>query len=637
MIKTNHPTFQPSNHILFQLGFGIIEIIVAVSILAIIAASTAITVIGSFSTNRLGDEQTKASLFAQEGIEAAKSIKNQGWEDPFLATDCSSGCGLDSSGGAWAYSGTNNTLESKYTRTLLVQQAQRDAGGNIVSSGGTDDPDTYKVTSTVNWDFTSARSNIVELITYLTNWVKTICGWSTAHVEASHDRAGGSDPNDMALEGDYVYMVNDAQGGGNNEFYIVDVSTLTSITSVGEEIGEDVNGVAVYGDYAYIATSGAPEIEVVDISNKSNPQLLGTPSYDMQGGQDANKIAADANYVYVVRQNRTGAETQDYEFQIFNRSDLSYVGGYDIGSNANDLFILGNYAYVVTSDDSAELWEFDISTPSSVQLVGTYNAQDGSNGVGIYASGNSVYLTTQNNGGSGSGEPDGEFYVLTTSHTGPSPFTYQDHLDVGASVWDVKVEGSSALLATELANEEFVTVDISTPTSISKQTGVDLGGNSFCLAYSAATCTAFACSAAGSTELQVLQPGGGSGGGDTQADSLLVDTTGANIGGGGDRNLRGITLENTGGSTITITSIDITWDVAQNVQQVRISGSNLWSGSESSPASLDITDHVMNSSDTDNINRFRFAGDMTGTTFDIDFNMGDGSTKSVTSLTPPDG
>ncbi|MCH7730623.1 type II secretion system protein, partial [Patescibacteria group bacterium] len=45
-------------------GFGIIEIIVAMGIMIIIAATGASTVLHSFSANRLGDEETNATLFA---------------------------------------------------------------------------------------------------------------------------------------------------------------------------------------------------------------------------------------------------------------------------------------------------------------------------------------------------------------------------------------------------------------------------------------------------------------------------------------------------------------------------------------------------------------------------------------------
>lgn len=109
-------------------GFGLIEVIVAMGIFVIIATTGVTTVVHTLSVNRLGDEETEAYLFAQEGIEAARSIKNKGWTTPFLATNCTSGCGLSSGGGSWVFSGSNNTLSAgggrNYTRTVTVTQAQ---------------------------------------------------------------------------------------------------------------------------------------------------------------------------------------------------------------------------------------------------------------------------------------------------------------------------------------------------------------------------------------------------------------------------------------------------------------------------------------------------------------------------------
>ncbi len=154
-------------------GFGIVEIIVAMSLFVIIAVAGVTTVTGSFSTNRLGEEETTANLFAQAGIDAVKSIKNQGWTSPFIATTCTGGCGLGLNGVSWAWSGLNNTL-GKYTRVVTVSDVNRDVSGNIVASGGTLDSDIKKVTSVVSWLFSPLRSNAVTLTTYLTNFRKSI-------------------------------------------------------------------------------------------------------------------------------------------------------------------------------------------------------------------------------------------------------------------------------------------------------------------------------------------------------------------------------------------------------------------------------------------------------------------------------
>jgi len=151
-------------------SFSLVEVILAIAIFVILAVSGMTLVLHSFSVNKLGEEQTNAGLYAQEGIEGVRSIKDQYWSN--LVADAETK-GLWYSNGYWEFNGTNDTKD-KYTRIILVSAVNRDGNGNIVESGGTLDANTMKVTSTVNWNFSTARNNSITHITYLTNFRKPI-------------------------------------------------------------------------------------------------------------------------------------------------------------------------------------------------------------------------------------------------------------------------------------------------------------------------------------------------------------------------------------------------------------------------------------------------------------------------------
>ena len=126
-------------------------------------------ILQGFDMNRLGSEQTIANQYASEGLEAVRSIRNQS----FLNLVNSTGVGVLKSGGIWVFSGSNNTF-NKYTRVLTVSDVYRDTNGNIVANGGTLDPQSKKITSTVTWNVSASRNNSVFLSTYLTNWKSPI-------------------------------------------------------------------------------------------------------------------------------------------------------------------------------------------------------------------------------------------------------------------------------------------------------------------------------------------------------------------------------------------------------------------------------------------------------------------------------
>lgn len=156
----------------YRLGQSVIEVIVAVSIFVIIAGSSVVTVLGSFLTTRLAEEETKATLLGEEGLEAIDSIRNQDWSSLVDGT-----YGLSESGGSWSFSGTSDFDPSgKFERMVTVASVQRDANGNIVGSGGSIDEDTKFITSSVSWNFTAVRLLNVELNSYLTNWGESIGG-----------------------------------------------------------------------------------------------------------------------------------------------------------------------------------------------------------------------------------------------------------------------------------------------------------------------------------------------------------------------------------------------------------------------------------------------------------------------------
>lgn len=133
-------------------GQSVIEIVIAVSLMVIIAAGSVTAILGSFNSSRLAKEQSQASMIASAGLEAVRSIRNQSW------TNLTSGNhGLSSVGGTWAFSGGSDQDSSqKFTRTITIS----DGPG----------ADTKTILSRVTWDFTPSRHNAVEMTLLLTDW-----------------------------------------------------------------------------------------------------------------------------------------------------------------------------------------------------------------------------------------------------------------------------------------------------------------------------------------------------------------------------------------------------------------------------------------------------------------------------------
>ena len=147
-------------------GFGLIETIVGISIATIAFLAIGQVSILSLKATQERDARIQAINIAREGIEAARTIRDTGWTDNISNLNFGSTYYLATSSGAWILTGTNpGLINNKFTRTVIVDNVSRDVNDDIVVSGGTNDPGTKKITSTVSWGVGKS----IKLVAYITN------------------------------------------------------------------------------------------------------------------------------------------------------------------------------------------------------------------------------------------------------------------------------------------------------------------------------------------------------------------------------------------------------------------------------------------------------------------------------------
>ncbi len=153
-----------SNRYLNQKGQSLLELLIAITVFVIVISGIMLLTLTAHITDRQGTERAAATLLAQEGLEAALSIKNKGWKNLTLGDH-----GLTNVKNIWEFSDSSDQVD-KYTRRISVEAGQRDSNGDLVYDGGTVDFDTKKVVSRVNWEFQPGRASEVVIESYLTNW-----------------------------------------------------------------------------------------------------------------------------------------------------------------------------------------------------------------------------------------------------------------------------------------------------------------------------------------------------------------------------------------------------------------------------------------------------------------------------------
>jgi hypothetical protein len=157
-------------------GSIILEAFIAITVISV--AFAVFLDIGTLSvkTSTTMQKSSQANFLLKETMEAVRSYR-----DATTWTQAVSPIGLGAAnlGSANPYylalntqanpntwvltSGTETT--GIYQRSIVFDSVYRDAGSNIVTSGGTLDANTKKVTVTVTWP-----EKTMTLVTYLTNW-----------------------------------------------------------------------------------------------------------------------------------------------------------------------------------------------------------------------------------------------------------------------------------------------------------------------------------------------------------------------------------------------------------------------------------------------------------------------------------
>lgn len=99
----------------YNRGASILEAVLALAIFAIVASSLASLTLGGGAGVLQSQDNLKADMFANEGFEAVKAIKNRGWNElTFNQT------AVSTSTGVWAFTseGASEVIDSRFTRTV---------------------------------------------------------------------------------------------------------------------------------------------------------------------------------------------------------------------------------------------------------------------------------------------------------------------------------------------------------------------------------------------------------------------------------------------------------------------------------------------------------------------------------------
>ncbi len=144
-------------------GSLLLEIVIAIGLAAIFFTAIAglIIIYKKSFQNSFTNQQVQAGV--QQGITALESIE---FEDLSVIED-----GVLIFTDQWSVaSGDPEEITPGITRTVSISEVQRDANCNIVSENGDIDPDSYYLSTTIDWQTNNGQNKTLTHQTLKTNW-----------------------------------------------------------------------------------------------------------------------------------------------------------------------------------------------------------------------------------------------------------------------------------------------------------------------------------------------------------------------------------------------------------------------------------------------------------------------------------
>jgi hypothetical protein len=192
-------------------------------------------------------------------------------------------------------------------------------------------------------------------------------------------------PTDIFVSGNYAYVAGERQG-----LLIIDISNPSRPTLIGSYMDQDSSwpeAVFVSENYAYVGAHQymrAPwwsGLQILDVSNPSNPILTGT--CDTRSWP--SDVFVSGNYAYV--SGGYGMEIID----ISNASNPTLTGFYGTPGYPRRVFVSGSYAYVADGEEGLSI--INISNPSNPTITAILNTPG--EAYDVFVSGNYAYVADE--------------------------------------------------------------------------------------------------------------------------------------------------------------------------------------------------------------------------------------------------
>ena len=490
---------------------ALVEILVAITFFMLIVGTISLFSIDSVRTSVGTAKKDQANEIIKELVTGINQNKNDVWNNiSSLALNTPKSVSFLNNKYT-IIDGT--TVTNGITTSFVLSSVNRDVSGNVVTSGGTLDPRSRKVTFTASWSDISTGNKSITYDYYINDW-RTLELTETSQADftdgthtytAAINNSGGEVALDQIFFPDWckpttALSTYDIPGNATaktvfglpNRAYLGTGGNATgvaftnlSITGVNPPViavdgtfnGYITNNIFVLGNYAYLATSDATKkVVILDISTSPYTEV-GNFQPNPSTAQIARSVyvVGTVGYVaigqYVHTFNLTGQNGPRAQYSRI-KVVLNANFGYSTTANVSRIIVRGNYLFASLDQDLYELVILNVSNPSSMSRT-SQSSVNNSQTFDIFVSpdGTRTYF------GTGYKSNESQFFIINTSNKS-SPSIIGSYKTDGMNVRAIAIIAADkrAILVGDAGAQQYIVLNTTTEATPTKCGGVAITG-----------------------------------------------------------------------------------------------------------------------------------------------------------------
>ena len=130
-------------------GLSVVEIIVAAAVIVTIVTAAAASWQVYLRTSNTSVQQSQAAIIVEETSEVLRLFRDQSWTSFISPLSLNTLYQLNFNGTGYTITTNQILVQNKFVRTFSLSAVSRDSSDNIITSGGTNDPNSRKVSISV--------------------------------------------------------------------------------------------------------------------------------------------------------------------------------------------------------------------------------------------------------------------------------------------------------------------------------------------------------------------------------------------------------------------------------------------------------------------------------------------------------